>query len=136
MKKILLAIFMLMAMAGINNLNAQCWSETTLSWTGGCVYPDDKTVYDVNLTIIDECSTPNQTIFDETQILSTNNTSYTFCILNQLCTEDQKEPCFKVIYTVGKIFIDTRLPECRKQYSYYTNCVGLYNLGDPTLILE
>ncbi len=136
MKKILLTTFMLMAIAGINNLNAQCWSETTVSWTGDCVYPDDKTVYVVNLTIWDECTTPYQVIFNQTEVLSTNNTNYTFCIPNQLCTEDQKEPCFKVIYRVGKVFIDTQLPECQDQRTYYRNCEGLHDLPDPQLELQ
>ncbi len=136
MKKLIVTTFLLLAMAGINTLNAQCWKEITVSWIGDCVYPDDNTVYVANLTVIDECTTPTQTIFNHTEVLSTNNTSYTFCITNQLCTEDQKEPCFKVIYTVAKVSIDTQLPACRKQETSYTNCEGIINLGNPTLTLE
>ena len=115
MKKILLTIFMLLAVAGINNIKAQCWHEITVEWSGDCVYPDDKTVYVVNLTIINECTTPSQTVYNLTQLLSTNNTSFSFCIPNQLCTIDQKEPCFKVSATCRKLMNDTGELVCRDQ---------------------
>lgn len=136
MKKILLAIFMLLVVAGINNLKAQCWHEIAVNWTGDCVYPDDKTVYVVNLTIINECTTPSQTVFNVTQQLTTNNTSYLFCIPNQLCTIDQQDPCFKVIATCAKVHIDTQEIVCRKQMTNYYNCEELINLGTIGLILE
>lgn len=122
MKKLLITTLIVLAVAGINNLNAQCWKEITVSWSGDCVYPDDKTVYVVNLKIINECTTPSQTVYDQTQVLSTNNTGYTFCIPNQLCTNDQKEPCFKVIATCAKVLIDTQEIVCRKQFTYNYNC--------------
>lgn len=136
MKKILLTTIILLAVAGINNLNAQCWSETNINWTGDCVYPDDKTVYVVNLTIINECTTPSQTVFNQIVTTSTNNTSYTFCIQNQLCTNDQKEPCFKVIATCAKVLIDTQEIVCRKQKTYNYNCEELKGLGTISLILD
>jgi len=136
MKKLLLAIFMLLVAAGINNLKAQCWHEITVNWAGDCVYPDDKTVYVVNLTIINECTTPSQTVFNVTQPLTTNNTSYLFCIPNQLCTINQQEPCFKVIATCAKINIDTQEIVCRKQMTNYYNCEELIYLATIGLILE
>lgn len=136
MKKIITITLILLITLGINTLRAQCWSQPIVTWTGDCVYPDDKTVYVVNLTIWDECTTPYQIIFNQTQILSTNNTSYTFCIPNQLCTQDQKDPCFKLIYTVAKVNIDTQAIECRKQFSYYRNCEGILNPPTIVLVLE
>lgn len=136
MKKILLTIFMLLAVAGINKLSAQCWSNPIVTWTGDCVYPDDKTVYAVNLTIWNECETPYQIVFNQSDVINTNNSSYTFCIPNQLCTEDQKEPCFRLIYTVAKMNIDTQEIECRKQFSTYKNCEGILYASTPVLVLE
>ena len=136
MKKILAIALLLIITFGIKNLKAQCWSDPMVTWTCDCVYPDDKTVYAVNLTIWNECVTPYQIVFNQSDILSTNNTSYTFCIPNQLCTEDQKEPCFKMIYTVGKYNIDTQELVCRKQFSTYKNCEGILNPLTPVLVLE
>lgn len=138
MKKLIITTLILLAVAGINNLKAQCWHEITVSWSGDCVYPDDKTVYVVNLTIINECTTPSQTVFNVTTTppLSTNNTNYTFCIPNQLCTNDQKEPCFKVIATCAKVHIDTQEIVCRKQITIYKNCEELINLNTIGLVLE
>ncbi|MGE5316994.1 MAG: hypothetical protein ACM3ME_03280, partial [Chloroflexota bacterium] len=79
MKKLIITTLILLAVAGINNLKAQCWHTITVNWLGDCVYPDDKTAYVVNLKIINECTTPSQTVYDQTQVLSTNNTGYTFC---------------------------------------------------------
>lgn len=127
---------MLLAVAGINNLKAQCWHEITINWSGDCVYPDDKTVYVVNLTIINECTTPSQTVFNVTQPLITNITNYLFCIPNQLCTIDQQESCFKITATCAKVHIDTQEIVCRDQMSFYRNCEGLKNLTSINLTLE
>jgi hypothetical protein len=136
MKKIFLATFMLMAVSGINNLNAQCWHTITAYWSGDCVYPDDKTVYAINLTIINECTTPSQMVYNLTQPLSTNNTSYAFCIPNQLCTIDQQEPCFKVIATCRKLMNDTGELVCRDQFTFNYNCEDLIDLEEIYLELE
>ncbi|HLO90989.1 MAG TPA: hypothetical protein VK172_07465 [Lentimicrobium sp.] len=136
MKKLIITTLILLAVAGINNLKAQCWNQITVSWTGDCVYPDDKTVYVVNLTIINECTTPSQEVYNQSQILTTNNTSYTFCIQNQLCTNDQKEPCFKVIATCRKLMIDTGELLCRDQKIEYKNCEELSDPFYLNLILE
>lgn len=136
MKKLIITTLILLAVAGINNLKAQCWKEITVSWSGDCVYPDDKTGYVVNLTIINECTTPSQEVYNQTQPLTTNVTSYTFCIPNQLCTNDQKEPCFKVIATCAKVLIDTQEIVCRKQITEYYNCEGLIGLYNINLTLE
>lgn len=136
MKKIITITIILLITLGINTLRAQCWSQPIVTWTGDCVYPDDKTAYFVNLTIWDECTTPYQIIFNQSQALSTNNTSYTFCIPNQLCTVDQKDPCFKMIYTVAKVNIDTQDIVCRKQLNVYSNCEGILYPLTPVLVLE
>jgi len=136
MKKLIAIVLLLVITIGINTLKAQCWSNPIVTWTGDCVYPDDKTVYAVNLTIWNECVIPYQIVFNQSDILSTNNTSYTFCIPNQLCTQDQKEPCFKMIYTVAKVNIDTQDIVCRKQINIYRNCEGILYPLTPVLVLE
>lgn len=136
MKKLIPLTLLFIILFGINTLKAQCWSNPIVTWTGDCVYPDDKTVYAVNLTIWNECVTPYQIVFNQSDIVSTNNSSYTFCIPNQLCTEDQKEPCFRLIYTVAKVNIDTQEMECRKQFSTYKNCEGILYPLTPVLVLE
>ncbi|MGE5316473.1 MAG: hypothetical protein ACM3ME_00655, partial [Chloroflexota bacterium] len=60
-----------------------------------------------------------------------------FVFQNQLCTNDQKEPCFKVIATCAKVLIDN--PQeivCRKQITDYYNCEGLIGLYNINLTLE
>jgi len=136
MKKLIPFTLLFIIPFGINTLKAQCWHEITVNWAGDCVYPDDKTVYVVNLTIINDCTTPSQTIFNVTQPLTTNNTSYLFCIPNQLCTIDQQEPCFKITATCAKVLTDTQEIVCRDQIPFYRNCEGLKDLTSINLTLE
>lgn len=136
MKKIIVLISILLALAGVNTLKAQCWSQPFVSWDGICVYPDDETEYVVNLTIWNECTTPYQKVFDHSDIVSTNITNYTFCLQNELCTNDHKDPCFKMIYTVGKRNIDTHEIICFKQLTQYVNCEKLHYPDPVELLLE
>lgn len=135
MKKLLLSTLIVLAVAGINNLNAQCMSQPTITWTGDCVYPDNKAVYAVNMTIWNECVTPTQKIVDFSDAVSTSITSYTFCIPENICTNDQKEKCFKLIYTVAKVNIDTYEIECRDQEVFYLNCEELHSAPEPSIVL-
>jgi len=135
MKKLILVLSLLLIFllgTGMKSLEAQiCWIEPEFEWSGSCVNPDDNTVYVIDMDIIDECVDPNVTAFNGTpQVLSTDNTSTSFCVPNQICTLDQNEPCFHVIVTLAKVNKTTQAVVCSMQEHYYLNCEDLMGLDD------
>jgi len=143
MRKLLLISSLLVVFfvgTGMKSIQGQiCWIEPEFTWSGDCVYVDDNTVYIIDMDIIDECVDPNVTAFNGTaQVLSTNNTSTSFCVPNQLCTVDQTDPCFHIIVTLIKVNISTQAVVCSTQEHYYRNCQGLMDFDNTPnpLILD
>lgn len=129
---------MFFASINMNSLQAQdCWHEIDVTWLGDCVYPDDNSVYVINMTIINECSDPDETVFTETKTLATTNTNTIFCIVDELCTADQVEPCFRIHFTLAKVHAVTHAVICSMQLSLpLKNCEQLMNFDAYTLTLN
>ncbi len=134
MRKLLLVLSLLIVFfvgTGMKSIEAQiCWIEPGVSWSGNCVYPDDNTVYVAKLVIWDECVNPSVIVFEEDppQTISTNYTQTDFCVEDVLCTIDQTSQCFKVIFTVAKVNVNTQAIICSGQTILYKNCEGLMAL--------
>jgi len=94
-----------------------CWLEIDVDWYGDCVKLNTNTVYVLNVTIIDECSDPHETVYSETQTLATTIESTTFCIDDALCTADELDPCFRIYFTLAKVHNVTQEIFCSTQES-------------------
>ena len=129
MRKLLLVLSLLVVFfvgIGMKSLEAQnCWIQPGVSWSGSCVTPDDNTVYIISFIVWNECIDPAFKTFEDTKTVTTNNVNTLFCVPNQLCTADQKDPCFKVVITVAKVNVNTQVVICSKQRVLYKNCEGL-----------
>ncbi|MAE07781.1 MAG: hypothetical protein CL661_03350 [Bacteroidetes bacterium] len=141
MRKLLLVLSLLVLFfvgTGMKSLEAQnCWLEIDVDWYGDCVKVNTNTVYVVNVTVINECSDPDETVFTETQTLATTIENTTFCIEDALCTVDQLEPCFRIYFTIAKVHNVTQEIICSNQESTsLLTCEQLMNFSSYSIPLD
>ncbi|MBC8319120.1 MAG: hypothetical protein H8E34_00190 [Bacteroidetes bacterium] len=141
MRKLLIVLSLLVVFfvgTGMKSIEAQnCWLEIDVDWYGDCVKVNTNTVYVVNVTIINECSDPDETVFTETQTLATTIENTTFCIEDALCTVDQLEPCFRIYFTIAKVHNVTQEIICSNQESTsLLTCEQLMNFSSYSIPLD
>jgi len=136
----LLAVFFIgtgMKTAETNEMPPPCWLTIEVDWIGDCVKVNTNTVYVINMTIIDECSDPPETVYSETQTLATTIENTTFCIDDALCTADELEPCFRIYFTLAKVHNVTQEIFCSTQESTtLLTCEYLMGYNTHTITLD